>query len=634
MGVRTPALVLCLVVLTGCPYWMASRPMGEHAAGWVNHQSLGGQGNTPGSGTDGRGGTPPGNPPIVVEPPEWHSVRFEDIRFHSLSSSDIFYSAEGKTSEYPEFAVFKAAPGTTTFGRVDGSSADVPAGYIGETDAGRLVHVIRFVTAPGFYRITYRLVNVKSELLPVAANMYSATVGAIRTAPGVFQIDVRTQTYGAVLLIDVGRTDAQTLSTASTEIDAIAVECLAPAPQYPRLEMLRGVTATWTPSFTGDPVPVTIPSNAEHNFAQLFGKALVWEKSTIDSTFLHFDGEFSLTPLKDAMREVFGGLDVSPWTPEQRCLELLAYVTQKMRLEPPTSQSDQSDEKIHEVAWLSGSYELRQGYGNCYFRSMALVSLIRMAGLPARQVALPNADHVLMEAYYDGMWHMFDPTYGFFCYSTGKYDGTGHIVSMDELRFQGAPQYPVFGTVPTSALWQGYYSDPASVYPVPRDWRSPNEVPAVPDWMAYYTTAPITSSPGGTPYFAGLTWCQPVVLNFMLSDSLEVGKIDGNIYDTVRGLGRSREINSVHALLFRNAARGRYAVTYKFLEENVAHMPAIVEVFGAKVIRSEMYDKQMWRFEIDLSESDAIVFVDLIRTDDDYAVNAWALDAIHVSKLP
>ncbi|MGE5775802.1 MAG: transglutaminase-like domain-containing protein [Chloroflexota bacterium] len=109
-------------------------------------------------------------------------------------------------------------------------------------------------------------------------------------------------------------------------------------------------------------------------------------------------------------------------TEEQISIEILRYVSTTLRLESNSGTAT----KI-----------LKDGHAICGGMSISFQTLVRTAGLPARYIGIfgvvNQGSHALAEVYYDGQWHLFDPTYGMFFYSKPDYDHTGHIASLTEV---------------------------------------------------------------------------------------------------------------------------------------------------------------------------------------------------------
>lgn len=76
---------------------------------------------------------------------------------------------------------------------------------------------------------------------------------------------------------------------------------------------------------------------------------------------------------------------------------------------------------------------LQDGFAVCGGKAFVLQTLLRQLGIPSRTVELfntPDSGHDLIEAYYEGGWHAFDPSYGVFVYSNPSYDQKGKIIEV------------------------------------------------------------------------------------------------------------------------------------------------------------------------------------------------------------
>ncbi|MBX7257749.1 MAG: hypothetical protein K1Y02_15415 [Candidatus Hydrogenedentes bacterium] len=554
----------------------------------------------------------------------------DEVLNHSLSSPAVFAQPGTKSSgngwfrpiDIPVFS------GPFWIGTVNQNSGDVPSSHLGSSAPGGAIHLLKFPYGlPGIYRITYFLVDPSAVLTPAVTEIEDVAIRDVERTEGRFRVDCRIQQHNAVLLVDVAWDGPEPPPASSCEIDAISVEMLELHPFLEPYGELTSKMATWSPELESVGTPIVLPDDFEHSLGTLFEKGYLWKESEILEKFLYLDSEFSLDILQASLAEVFS-LSSGTLSSEQRALEILAYVTQKMYLSEPETRTKEL--RLNEVPWHTGSFWLSQGWGNCYYRSLAFVSLCRAAGLPARVVGLPNMDHVMAETYFDGAWHLLDPTYGFFYYTHDTYDGDGKILSLRDLRVSGNPLSPLFKV--SDDIWIGDFRAGAIVSPVPDSWSSPNAWPVTNGWMDYYRTGPLITFPCSTPYFAGFSRARPLRFDFADGDSLQVGTPDGNVSDAPE-VGSAGPYNGVNALFFQHAPSGRYAVTYKFLFDDVPHIPAAVEVWGIDVVSSTLYGGGTWQLIIDVSDPNAILFVDQIHGDNDFQDAVWAVDAIHVSRL-
>ncbi len=82
--------------------------------------------------------------------------------------------------------------------------------------------------------------------------------------------------------------------------------------------------------------------------------------------------------------------------------------------------------------------------------------------------------HAISEVFYDGKWHLFDPTFGIFFYTADRYDGKGTVPSFHDLVADPG------GYVPMKAVgkpWTGKYDETvraSGVQPVEPDYLKAN----------------------------------------------------------------------------------------------------------------------------------------------------------------
>ena len=109
-------------------------------------------------------------------------------------------------------------------------------------------------------------------------------------------------------------------------------------------------------------------------------------------------------------------------TGEARAIAVWKYVRQTMYHYPMRNKNhaDQFD-----AAKLINVY----GYSFCTQQAVTAAAVTRAAGLKARVIGVPG--HGMYEVRYDGRWHAFCTTAGFYVRRRGPH---GHIASMDELK--------------------------------------------------------------------------------------------------------------------------------------------------------------------------------------------------------
>jgi hypothetical protein len=151
------------------------------------------------------------------------------------------------------------------------------------------------------------------------------------------------------------------------------------------------------------------------------------------------DQEFLRSILRTIFPDGTAGL-----TEEQIAIELLRYVSTSLRLENNSGTAT----KI-----------LTEGHAICGGMSISFQTLARMSGLPARYIGIfgvvERGSHALAEVYYDGQWHLYDPTYGLFFYSESDYNQAGHIASLAEVLATATENWYLFKAI--DRPWSGEY---------------------------------------------------------------------------------------------------------------------------------------------------------------------------------
>ncbi|KAA3646374.1 MAG: transglutaminase domain-containing protein [Chloroflexi bacterium] len=114
---------------------------------------------------------------------------------------------------------------------------------------------------------------------------------------------------------------------------------------------------------------------------------------------------------------------------------------------------------------------LQDGYAICGGMSVSFTSLLQLANLPTRYIGLfglpYQGSHAVAEVYYDDKWHMFDPTFGLFYYSSAEYDQSGEIASLEELA-SSMDGWHLFKVV--DEPWGGSYVSNMPIVPVEDDY--------------------------------------------------------------------------------------------------------------------------------------------------------------------
>ncbi len=81
---------------------------------------------------------------------------------------------------------------------------------------------------------------------------------------------------------------------------------------------------------------------------------------------------------------------------------------------------------------------LKEGYAICGGMSHAFRILCRKTGIPSRYIGAfylrpIQGGHAISEVFYDGQWHLMDPTFALFYYSNPQYDQKGTVASFHEV---------------------------------------------------------------------------------------------------------------------------------------------------------------------------------------------------------
>ena len=139
-------------------------------------------------------------------------------------------------------------------------------------------------------------------------------------------------------------------------------------------------------------------------------------------------------------------------SPQARCIEICRFIASSLALKSNTGPA---------------SKQIRDGHAVCGGMSWAFRVLCRMVGLPSRYVGQWNipsmGGHTICEAFYAGKWHLFDPTFGVFFYSTAHFDTPGEVVSYHDL-LAHPRKWPAFQVV--DRPWTGKYDDTVRAFGV------------------------------------------------------------------------------------------------------------------------------------------------------------------------
>lgn len=144
---------------------------------------------------------------------------------------------------------------------------------------------------------------------------------------------------------------------------------------------------------------------------------------------LHYPND--RTFLSGILNQLFGP-ERDQLSPEERCIRILRFLASHIELGA--------------IPCLTAPSEIIQGQrSSCGGFAEVFADMSRILGVPARYLGLfglPGAaSHALVESYYDGQWHLFDPTFGVFFYSREMHDSTGHVLSANEILIAEDPPF-------------------------------------------------------------------------------------------------------------------------------------------------------------------------------------------------
>ena len=270
-------------------------------------------------------------------------------------------------------------------------------------------------------------------------------------------------------------------------------------------------------------------------------------------------------------------------TGEREILAVLAYVSQTL--------------KLKYSARHLGSEVLAEGQAFCYGMARAFEALCRRLGLPARVNAVHNFEymqaHNMAEVFYNGCWHLFDPTYGVFFYDKDVYDGTGHIPSSRDLFAGAMPGRYAF--MVSDPLWTGSYVPGTAPKPLSDTFRYRGAFTLRQLYDRVLSVGfPFVQSDAGMYSF-------PITIDMADQVSLNLGAVNGATEDLegrrenasypryygAACLGEGAMGGAFHTLTFKAAAPGRFKMTYHFLPGSVFTDMNTVELRDIVVERCE-----------------------------------------------
>ncbi len=257
--------------------------------------------------------------------------------------------------------------------------------------------------------------------------------------------------------------------------------------------------------------------------------------------------------LADIFPEGIGGL-----TDEQRAIEILRYASTSLFLK----NNGGTATKI-----------IKEGYGICGAISTVFRTLCRRSGLPARYIGAfylrpGQGGHAISEVHYDGGWHLLDPTFGLFYYSSETFDGSGRIPAFHDLVLAPSGYYAL---KVCEKPWVGRHDAKTRSYgitPADADFLKDVYGTGIVDLYRKYLTETFPVAYGGADLISF-----PVDADLTLSDSVAVGGIDGKSRDVVlQALNGNAYVGGhyvggsfppgFHTWSVRTPARSRLRLTY------------------------------------------------------------------------
>ncbi len=176
---------------------------------------------------------------------------------------------------------------------------------------------------------------------------------------------------------------------------------------------------------------------------------------------------------------------------------------------------------------------IKEGHAICGGLSHVHRVLCRMVGLPSRYIGAFNlrpimGSHAISEVYYNGKWHLLDPTFGLFFYSEKTYDGTGEVASFHDL-VMAPDRWTAFKVV--ERPWIGRYDETVrshGVTAVEADYLKDRYRTPILDLYRKYLaeTFPIAYGHSDPVSF-------PVDADLSAQEEMRIGEADGNSSDVL-----------------------------------------------------------------------------------------------------
>jgi hypothetical protein len=315
--------------------------------------------------------------------------------------------------------------------------------------------------------------------------------------------------------------------------------------------------------------------------------------------------------LDEILKAVFEGKE--NLSDEDKSIRILKYVSSSL---------------VQRANQGSATKIIRDGFALCGGKSHVLVILCRKAGMAARYVGAMNMpemrSHAISEVFYGGRWHMYDPTFGIFFYSSPDYDNKGYVISFHDL-VSDPYRWTAFKAVPKPG--KGRYDESAKAYAVTK--LESDDLEARDDDIPLDSYRKDVSEAYPIAYGSDDMVSYPIDANLLQSNSQwfgEVNEADDELASyAVRFSGSHYVGNGVppafHTWLIKAAPYSSISIEYYSVNTNPSRL-VIVPLRAAKVIESKYADKKV-TFTIQTNDSSAIVSV--------YCPGAsFDVDAMHI----
>jgi transglutaminase superfamily protein len=268
---------------------------------------------------------------------------------------------------------------------------------------------------------------------------------------------------------------------------------------------------------------------------------------------------------------------------------------------------------------------IRDGFALCGGKSHVFVILCRRAGMAARYVGsmyMPEmGSHAIGEVFYGGRWHMYDPTFGIFFYSSPDYDNKGYVISFHDL-VSDPYRWTAFKAVPKPG--EGRYDESAKAFALTK-----LESDYLDDDIGLASYRKNVSEAYPIAYGSDDLVSYPIDANLLETGSQWFGEVNGDDGElasyAVRFSGSHYVGNGVppafHTWLIKAAPYSTLSIEYYSVNANPSKL-VIVPLRAAKVIETKYADKKV-SFTIQTNDSSVIVSVYCPGT-------SFDVDAMHI----